>query len=92
MSDDRESQYRRAKEVLSGAGWVFDQYRAAQMVVLLSDQPLEEREQAHHRARASMEMQGALQSIVEGYEYELKQAEKKQKEQERRNARVRRAV
>jgi hypothetical protein len=42
MSDDPESKlrdYRRAKEVLAGAGWVFDDYVNKQMAMILRTNP-----------------------------------------------------
>ena len=49
-----EQQIRRAREVLSGAGWLFDDFVNAEMRKVLVSQPEErdQREEAWRRARA----------------------------------------
>lgn len=84
MSDDRESQYRRAREVLDGAGWLFAAFVEAEqrawMRTAAADQ--EKREQHYHRAHVASEMKAFLEATVEGHEADLKLKERKERMKE----------
>src|SRR6267378_1043327 len=70
MTADREQQLRRAREVLSEAGWLFDDFVNAEMRKVLVSKPDERdaREEAHRRARVAAEMKASLESLIEQYE------------------------
>ena len=58
---DREQQIRRAREVLSDAGWLFDDFVNNEMRNVLVSQPEErdQREESYRRARVATEMKAA---------------------------------
>src|SRR5712664_2216685 len=66
----REQQLRRAREVLSDAGWLFDDFVNAEMRKVLVSKPDErdQREEAFRRARVATEMKARLESLFETYE------------------------
>jgi hypothetical protein len=73
MSDDPESKlrdYRRAKEVLAGAGWVFDDYVNKQMAMILRTNPedVEGRERLYRAASTAATLKIGLMREVEEYE------------------------
>ncbi len=70
-----------------GAEWVFDQYRAAQMAVMLGDSPQEVRELAYVKARVASEMQGSLMSICETFETDQEMRKRKEEREAQRNVR-----
>ena len=72
MTDDREQQIRRAREVLADAGWLFDDFVNAEMCKVLLSQPgeSEAREEAWRRARVATEMKAGLESLIETYDAE----------------------
>ena len=82
-SDDlwagREQQTRRAREVLSDAGWLFDDFVNAEMRKVLVSQPEErdEREEAGRRARVATEMKAGLESLIETYEADMRLQERR---------------
>jgi hypothetical protein len=78
MSEDRAADVRRAREVLNGAGWVFDKYRGERMAVMLSEASPEEREAAYVRARIVTEIQAELQSVVDSWDYDTKVAARRE--------------
>ena len=81
MTDDREQQIRRAREVLADAGWLFDDFVNAEMrKVLLSER--EAREEAWRRARVATEMKAGLESLIETYDADSRLKERR--EQHRR--------
>jgi hypothetical protein len=89
MTDDREQQIReqqirRAREVLSDAGWLFDDFVNAEMRKVLVSQPGERdlREEAWRRARVATEMKAGLESLIESYEADSRLKERR--EQQRR--------
>ena len=87
-SDAREQQIRRAREVLSDAGWLFDDFVNAEMRKVLVSQPEEHdaREEAWRRARVATEMKAGLESLIEAYEADAALAAKRlQRPQERRD-------
>jgi hypothetical protein len=84
MTDDREQQIRRAREVLSDAGWLFDDFVNAEMRKVLLSQPEEReaREEAWRRARVATELKAGLESLIETYEADARLKERR--EQHRR--------
>ena len=70
MSDDAESRYLRAREVLRDAGWCFDEFVAAETRKWLASNPAdaEAREQAYTRARVATELKLMLQATTDEYE------------------------
>jgi len=84
MTDDREQQITRAREVLSDAGWLFDDFVNAEMRKVLLSQPEEReaREEAWRRARVATELKAGLESLIETYEADARLKERR--EQHRR--------
>jgi hypothetical protein len=84
MTGDREQQIRRAREVLTDAGWLFDDFVNAEMRKVLVSQPGErdQREEAWRRARVATELKAGLESLIENYEAEARLKERR--EQQRR--------
>lgn len=80
---EREQEVRRAREVLNGAGWVFDKYRGAQMAVMLQDVPQEQREAAYLRARIVTDIQTELQFVVGDWDYETAVAQRREKSKDK---------
>jgi hypothetical protein len=78
-SDAREQQIRRAREVLSDAGWLFDDFVNAEMRKVLLSQPEEReaREEAWRRARVATEMKAGLESLIESYEADARLKERR---------------
>jgi hypothetical protein len=70
MSDDAESRYLRAREVLRDAGWCFDEFVANETRRWLSSDPEDAagREAAYTRARVATELKLTLQAEVSEYE------------------------
>ena len=85
----REQQFRRAREVLSDAGWLFDDFVNAEMRKVLVSKPDERdaREEAHRRARVAAEMKTSLESLIEQYEADLRLQERRDRDKERRHGR-----
>jgi hypothetical protein len=87
----REQQFRRAREVLSGAGWLFDDFVNAEMRKVLVSKPDERdaRQEAHRRARVATELKAGLESLIENYEadsaLEAKRLERLQERRDRQN-------
>lgn len=79
VTDDREQQIRRAREVLSDAGWLFDDFVNAEMRKVLVSQPEERdaREEAWRRARVATEMKAGLESLIEAYEADVRLRERR---------------
>ena len=73
----REQQIRRAREALSDAGWLFDDFVNNEMRKMLVSQPEErdQREEAWRRARVATEMKAGLESLIETYEAEARLAQ-----------------
>ncbi len=69
-AEAREQRYRRARELLAEAGWVFDEFVNAEMARLLKSEPddMTTRELAYGRARVATELKMALMAIVEDHE------------------------
>ena len=87
MTADREQQVRRAREVLSEAGWLFDDFVNAEMRKVLVSKPdeREAREEAYRRARVATEMKAGLESLIENYEADSALVAKRLGLQERRD-------
>jgi hypothetical protein len=70
MSDDGEQRYLRAREVLRDAGWVFDEFVAAETRKWLTSDlaDMEGREAAYTRARVATELKLTLMAEVQEYE------------------------
>ena len=83
----REQRLRRAREVLSEAGWLFDDFVNAEMRKVLVSKPdeREAREEAHRRARVAAEMKASLESLIEQYEADSALVAKRLGLQERRD-------
>jgi hypothetical protein len=75
----REQQIRRAREVLSDAGWLFDDFVNAEMRKVLVSQPedREAREESYRRARVATEMKAGLESLIENYEADMRLKERR---------------
>ena len=70
---------RRAREVLSGADWVFDAFIEAEMRAI-RDSGLEEREareEAYRRVRVASELKGRLAALVEAHDYQRRLQERR---------------
>jgi hypothetical protein len=87
MTDDLEQQIRRAREVLSDAGWLFDDFVNAEMRKVLVSQPeeCEQREEAWRRARVATEMKAGLESLIETYEADARLKERRELQKDRRS-------
>jgi hypothetical protein len=79
MSDDREQQIRRAREILSDDGWLFDDFVNAEMRKVLVSQPEDRdaREESYRRARVATEMKAGLESLIENYEADMRLKERR---------------
>lgn len=66
MTPDREAQVRRAREVLDGAGWLFDEFVNAETRRMVMSNPGDHaiREEAYRRARVAMEMKASLEAVL----------------------------
>jgi hypothetical protein len=82
----REQQIRRAREVLSEAGWLFDDFVNKEMHKVLVSQPgeHERREEAWRRARVATEMKAGLESLIESYEADARLKERRDQQNDRR--------
>src|SRR6185312_15220672 len=67
---DREQKYRRARELLADAGWLFDDFVNAEMRRVLTSDPddMTTREIAYNRARVATELKAGLAALVEEHE------------------------
>lgn len=94
MTDDalnqasREQQIRRAREVLSDAGWLFDDFVNSEMRKVLVSQPEErdQREEAYRRARVATEMKAGLESLIETYEADMRLTQRREHTPTRRTS------
>ena len=79
---DREQQVRRAREVLSEAGWLFDDFVNAEMRKVLVSKPdeREAREEAYRRARVATEMKAGLESLIEQCEADMRLQERRDRQ------------
>lgn len=69
-AEDREARYIRAREVLQGAGWVFDEFVNHEMRKIMVSEPddMTAREVAYTRARVATELKTRLMSEVKDFE------------------------
>ena len=76
---DREQKYRRAREVLAEAGWLFDDFVNNEMRRVLTSDPddMTTREIAYTRARVATELKAALAGYVEEYETDARRRERR---------------
>jgi len=74
----RVARYRRAKEVLQEAGWVWDEYISEQNRVLLGTLPadVEGREECYRRMSVAAELKGHLKAICDYETYLEKRNER----------------
>ncbi|MBV8189949.1 MAG: hypothetical protein JO339_22085 [Alphaproteobacteria bacterium] len=86
---DREHQLRRAREVLSEAGWLFDDFVNSEMRKVLMSRPDERelREEAWRRARVATEMKAGLEALVEAHEADRRLQERREQLKESRDGR-----
>ena len=89
MTTDREHQLRRAREVLSEAGWLFDDFVNSEMRKVLMSRPDERelREEAWRRARVATEMKAGLEALVEAHEADRRLQERREQLKESRDGR-----
>jgi hypothetical protein len=76
---DREQKYRRAREVLAEAGWLFDDFVNNEMRRVLTSDPddMTTREIAYSRARVATELKAGLASLVDEYEADVQLRERR---------------
>jgi hypothetical protein len=77
---DREQQYRRAREVLAEAGWLFDDFVNNEMRRVLNSDPddMTTREIAYIRARVATELKTGLASLIDEYEADVQLHERRE--------------
>jgi hypothetical protein len=77
---DREHRYRRAREVLAEAGWLFDDFVNGEMRRVLTSDPddMTAREVAYTRARVATELKTGLASLVDEYEADTQLHERRE--------------
>jgi hypothetical protein len=76
---ERDQDVRRAREILNGAGWVFDKYVDNEMAkILTSASSAEQRELHYLRARVATEMKAELLSVVESWDFDTKMANRRE--------------
>jgi hypothetical protein len=70
-----------AREVLSDAGWLFDDFVNNEMRKVLVSQPEErdQREEAYRRARVATEMKAGLESLIESYDADVRLKERRER-------------
>jgi len=87
MNTEHEQQVQRAREVLSDAGWLFDDFVNAEMRKVLMSRPdeREAREEAYRRARVATEMKAGLEAVVEAYEADKRLQERREQLKENRH-------
>ncbi len=89
MTSEQEQKYRRAREVLADAGWLFDDFVTTEMRKILTSMPQEWklREEAWRRARVATELKVGLESLIQSHEADLKLEERRQQRKEGRDGR-----
>ena len=90
MTEEELQRWRRAKEVLNDAGWVFDEFVNKQMAeILMTTKPEDapRRERLWVRARVATELKATLMSEVEQFEDSKKLADLKEQAREKKNGR-----
>ena len=78
-AEQREERYIRAREVLQGAGWLFDEFVNQQMRAILVSKPddMTTREIAYNRARVATELKAGLAGLVEEHEANARRKERR---------------
>ena len=86
---DREQQVRRAREMLSEAGWLFDDFVNAEMHKILVSRADEGavREEAWRRARVATEMKAGLEFLIEAYEADMRLQQRREQTKEKHDGR-----
>lgn len=79
---EKQQRARRAREVLDGAGWAFDEFISDETRALLDSDVPAERESHHQLIRAATEMKGRLIRIVETQAAEEKHASRNRHDDE----------
>jgi hypothetical protein len=76
---DREQTVRRAREVLTGADWVFVAFVEAEMRAIRDSGPEEReaREEAYRRARVASELKARLESLIDTYDFDTRLRERR---------------
>ncbi|WP_422001742.1 hypothetical protein [Reyranella sp.] len=76
---DREQKYRRAREVLAEAGWLFDDFVNGEMRRVLTSDPddMTTREVAYTRARVATELKAGLAGMIEEFEADAQLKERR---------------
>ena len=89
MTDEQERKYRRARELLADAGWLFDDFVNAEMRRVLTSDPddMTTRELAYNRARVATEVKASLAGLVEEYEADRQLRERRDQLKESLHAR-----
>jgi SH3-like domain-containing protein len=89
VTEEELQRWRRAKEVLDGAGWVFDEYVDNTMAQVLKTgaDDVEGRERLVRAARVATQLKLSLMGEVEEYEANKQQAERREQRMEGRNGR-----
>ncbi len=89
MTEEEIQRWRRAKEVLDGAGWVFDEFVNAKMAAILTTGPddVTGRERLVLAARVVTQLKLSLMSEVEQYEANKQVADRREQMKERQNGR-----
>jgi hypothetical protein len=77
---ESEQKYRRAREVLADAGWLFDDFVNNEMRRVLTSDPddMTTRETAYNRARVATELKAGLASLVDEYEADVQLHERRE--------------
>jgi SH3-like domain-containing protein len=77
---ERDQKYRRAREVLAEAGWLFDDFVNNEMRRVLTSDPddMTMREIAYNRARVATEVKTGLASLIDEYEADAQLQERRE--------------
>jgi len=80
MTNGDEQKYRRARQVLADAGWLFDDFVNKEMRRVLTSDPddMTTREIAYNRASVATEVKAALTSLVDEYEADIQLKERRE--------------
>lgn len=89
MTEEEIQRWRRAKEVLDGAGWVFDEYVDNTMAQILKTgaDDVDGRERLVRAARVATQIKLSLMGDVEQYEAQKTMEERREQRMEARNGR-----
>jgi SH3-like domain-containing protein len=89
MTEEELQRWRRAKEVLDGAGWVFDEFVNAKMAAILTTgaDDVDGRERLVRAARVATQLKLSLMGEVEQYEASKQLADRREQRMEGRNGR-----